>query len=152
MLEEKIYNLVEEKIARIGFELVRVKYFDKTKTLQIMIDSRENTGITLENCSEVSKEMSVLLDIENLIPQNYVLEVSSPGIDRPLVKLDDFKKYRGQRIKLLLKEAVGGIKKYKANIKDTREEIILLDLQGSGMLEIPFDNIQAANLLVSETI
>jgi ribosome maturation factor RimP len=153
MLEEKIYDLSKEKIERIGYELVRVKYFDKTKTLQIMIDSKEeNTKITMKDCTAVSREMSVILDVEDVISKEYTLEISSPGIDRPLVRLGDFEKHKGQRTKLLLKEAIDGIKKYKATIKELKKEMILFELEDSKIIEIPFENIQAANLLASEII
>jgi ribosome maturation factor RimP len=153
MLEEKVYSLAESVAERMGYELVRVKYFDRTRTLQVMIDfPGEGKRIGLEDCTKVSQELSVILDVEDVTPANYSLEVSSPGVDRPLVKMADFMKHRGQKIKLWLKSAVNGTKKCKATIKDTRGEAIVFELYDAQSIEVPIDNIEAANLLISETI
>ena len=153
MLEEKIYKLTKERLNRIGYELVRVKYFDKTQTLQIMIDSGlENTKIGIEDCAKVSQEISVILDIEDLISKKYNLEISSPGLDRPLTQITDFKKHKGHKIKLLLKEMTNETKKCKATIIDVKYESIVFELHNSQKIEIPFANIEAANLLVDDKI
>lgn len=153
MLEEKVYSLAEGTVERMGYELVRVKYFDRTRTLQVMIDFKDGGNrIGLEDCTKVSHELSVIFDVEDIIPANYSLEVSSPGVDRPLVKMADFMKHKGQKIKLWLKSAVNGTKKCKAMIKDTRGETIVFELYDAQSIEVPLDNIEAANLLISETI
>ena len=95
MLEEKIHNLIQKKISQMGYELIRVKYIDNTKTLQIMIDSaQKNTSIGIEDCTQVSREISVILDVEDLIYKRSNLEVSSPGLDRPLLNTADFKNFK----------------------------------------------------------
>jgi len=153
MLEEQIYNLVKDGIHQMGYELVRVKYFDTTKTLQIMIDSlQENNKIGIDDCARISQKISVILDVENLISKKYNLEVSSCGLDRPLIRINDFKKYKGYRIKLLLKEMMNGMKKCKATITDVKQESILFELHDSQKIEVPLTNIEAANLLMSEEI
>ncbi len=151
MSEEKIYNLAKDKISSLGYELVRVKYFDKTKTLQIMIDAKdEGAKIGVEDCTTVSREMSVILDVEDVISKNYVLEVSSPGLDRPLIQMSDFKKYMGRKAKLLLKEEVEGVRKFKAKIVDINQENIIFELYDTRNIEVPVDSIESANLLIDE--
>ena len=153
MLEEKVYQLVQPKIDQMGYELVRIKYFDNTQTLQIMIDlTQENTRIGIEDCARVSQEISVILDVEDFIGKQYSLEITSAGLDRPLLQIADFKKYKGCRIKLLLKEMINGIKKCKGTILDVKRENILFRLYDTQEIEIPFIAIESANLLVSEKI
>ena len=153
MLEEKVYKLVQSKIDRMGYELVRVKYFDSTQTLQIMIDlKQEDTRIGIEDCTRVSQEISAILDVEDFIDKQYSLEITSAGLDRPLLQIADFKKYKGYKIKFLLKEMINGIKKYKGMILDVKRENILFKLCGTQEIEIPFIAIESANLLVNEKI
>ncbi|NRA73124.1 MAG: ribosome maturation factor RimP [Rickettsiales bacterium] len=151
MLEEKIHNLIQKKITQMGYELIRVKYIDNTKTLQIMIDStQKNTSIGIEDCTQVSHEISVILDVENLIYKRYNLEVSSPGLDRPLLNTADFKKYKGFKAKLILKDMIAGIKKCKGTIIEVNSGNILFQLQNAQNVEIPFSTIESANLTVNE--
>ena len=177
MLEEKIYSLVRERIEQMGYELVRVRRFDKTETLQVMIDTKDkDTNIGVEDCVKVSRELSVILDVEGEVssgpkiptlkkgraspPQGqisptrrtYNLEVSSPGLDRPLSQITDFKQYEGRKIRLLLKEMINGIKKCKATIVAVKDENVLFELYDAQQIETPFTNIKDANLLVSEEI
>ena len=99
-INKKIRTLVLPTIKQLGFELVRIKYIDKEKaTLQIMID-KDNKGVQINECAEISTNISAILDVNDPISNEYNLEISSPGINRPLTRKKDFNAWKGYNIKI----------------------------------------------------
>ena len=122
MLREKIATLVEDD----GLEIVELKFFEggPASVLRIYVDKAG--GVTVDQCANLSRKISDFLDIEDLIPSRYKLEVSSPGLDRPLFSGADFKRKIGERVKVFLKEEVSGRMELVGKIKNLEEENLLL--------------------------
>ena len=115
-LEEKISSIIAPSIEDLGFELVRVRLIKgEPSTLQIMADGTDHE-ISIDECSLISRDISTLLDVEDPIAETYVLEVSSPGIDRPLTRLKDFIKWRGYEVQLETNEMVNDQRRFKGKI------------------------------------
>ncbi len=145
-IEEGCGKLVTPLLNELGLELVDVEFKTESgrKILRVFIDKPE--GVNVDDLSKVSRELGTLLDVEDLIGERYSLEVSSPGLDRPLKKKKDFETYAGRKINLKTKEAVNGRKNFKVVIKEVSEdEVIVSDSEGTDWT-IEFANIEKARL------
>jgi ribosome maturation factor RimP len=147
---DTIKDLMEPSINDLGFELWGVEFISSGKysTLRIYIDS-EN-GIDAKNCETVSHQVSSILDVEDPITTAYNLEISSPGVDRPLFTLEHFHRFLGSEISLRLFRPIDGKRKLSGTIKEVKDnsESIILDMNISE-LEIEFSLIDKANLVVN---
>ena len=129
------------------YEIIRVKVYEKKeKIVQIMID-HPIRKIDINDCAKYSRIVSNLLDEKNLISDNYSLELSSPGIDRPLTRIEDFYNYKGNKIKITTVNLENEKKIYKGILADIIEKSILLD-QNKNLISIELDKISDAKLLV----
>lgn len=127
-LEARISRIVEPVANGLGFALVRVKITQENgMTLQIMAED-ENGRFTIVNCEALSKDLSPVLDVEDPIDREYHLEVSSPGIDRPLVRQRDFAAYTGHEVKIELSDMINGRKRFRGFIKAVDEEAVVITL------------------------
>ena len=112
--EDRVREVITPALDSMGCELVRVQLSgDKRKTLQIMAERADGANMTVDDCAAISKEISALLDVDDPIRDAYSLEVSSPGIDRPLVRLKDFENYAGFDARVDMNFLVEGRKKFK---------------------------------------
>ena len=129
------------------YEIIRVKVYEKKeKIVQIMID-HPIRKIDINDCAKYSRIVSNLLDEKNLISDDYSLELSSPGIDRPLTRIEDFYNYKGNKIKISTVNLENEKKVYKGILADIIEKSILLD-QNKNLISIELDKISDAKLLV----
>lgn len=145
-IEEKIRALAEPLLAGMGMELVDLVFVTEhgRHVLRVFID--KPGGVTVDDCGDFSREFSTILDVEDPIPQRYMLEVSSPGLDRPLVKEADFKRFAGKKAKIKAKEAIEGRRNFKAVIDDVAEgKVFVTDFDGK-KFEIALSNIERARL------
>ena len=127
-LEARISRIVEPVANGLGFSLVRVKITQENgMTLQIMAED-ENGRFTIVNCETLSKDLSPVLDVEDPIDREYHLEVSSPGIDRPLVRKRDFESYIGHEAKIELADMINGRKRFRGFIKSVDDEAVVITL------------------------
>jgi ribosome maturation factor RimP len=127
-LEARVSRIVEPVANGLGFSLVRVKITQENgMTLQIMAED-ENGRFTIVNCETLSKDLSPVLDVEDPIDREYHLEVSSPGIDRPLVRKRDFAAYVGHEVKLELNDMINGRKRFRGFIKSVDDEAVTITL------------------------
>ena len=127
-LEARISRIVEPVANGLGFSLVRVKITQENgMTLQIMAED-ENGRFTIVNCETLSKDLSPVLDVEDPIDREYHLEVSSPGIDRPLVRKRDFEAYIGHEAKIELADMINGRKRFRGFIKSVDDEAVTITL------------------------
>lgn len=127
-LEARIARIVEPVANGLGFSLVRVKITQENgMTLQIMAED-ENGRFTIVNCETLSKDLSPVLDVEDPIDREYHLEVSSPGIDRPLVRKRDFESYIGHEAKIELSDMINGRKRFRGFIKAVDDEAVTITL------------------------
>ncbi|MFZ3072514.1 MAG: ribosome maturation factor RimP [Thermodesulfobacteriota bacterium] len=143
-LEEKVKEISEPLIRDFGMELVDAAYLHESGrwVLRIFID--KPGGVTLDDCSSISRELGTLLDVENIMPRAYVLEVSSPGIDRPLIKEKDFVNATGKKINLKTKQPIEGRRNFKVVVVGvTNDKVVLKDSEGR-VLEIELSNVDKA--------
>lgn len=146
LVTEQIREMAAEAAAENGVELVHVeeKGAGKEKILRVFIDKPE--GVTIEDCSQVSRGLSDRLDAEDLIHTEYILEVSSPGLERELYSLQDFEKFAGNPAKVKTKQPVNGQKNFRGKILKVEGEQIFFDDRTSGEVNFPYDAVLKANL------
>ncbi len=154
LLNEKIEILIEPVLQSLGLECVRVIVADtgRHKTVQIMVDRIDGDGVGLSDCQSASREISAILDVEDIISGRYNLEVSSPGISRPILKLSDWEKFIGRAVNVKANVAiVGNAKSYKGKIVSVVNDVITIDAdQGDSKfahVDIRFNLIEKANLI-----
>ena len=141
-----VQALIEPAVETLGYELVGLEYLSQGKhsLLRVYIDSED--GITLDDCERVSHQVSGLLDVEDAIHGHYNLEVSSPGLDRPLFTVDHFHRFTGQQVKVKLTTPIEGRKKFKGMICSVNDNIVVLEVDAQEV-ELPFSAIEKANLV-----
>jgi ribosome maturation factor RimP len=147
--EKRIFELIEEAVGSLGYEIVRVKSFHlgRSKTLQVMIDKQNGEDIVIDDCEAVSRRISTLLDVEDVIQDRYNLEVSSPGLNRPLTRLKDFENNIAKVAKITLFEAVESRRKFFASITAVEGEKISLEIKDPTLTAvIDYNNIEEAFL------
>lgn len=148
-LEEKIREIILPVIEYEGFELFDIKFLKggKNSYLRIFID-KERGGVTLDDCQNISTQIGAILDVEDPIDRHYILEVSSPGLDRPLKKGGDFIRFKNRMIKLSTFEPLTGKKSFTGKIIDFKDNVLLLDVNKKGIINIPYNQIKNARLEV----
>lgn len=139
-------GLLRDLVQADGMELVHVEYQSTTSPCVLRIYIDKPGGVGLQDCTRVSKHASALLDEEDLIPCRYVLEVSSPGIERPLFKEEDYRRFVGKEIRLITTERIENRRKFTGQIRTFSEGILKLELDGE-TYQIPFSKIRKANLV-----
>lgn len=155
-LAGEIAALVEPTIEDLGFRLVRVQIHGRDgQTVQIMAERPDGT-MSIEDCETISRQLSPLLDAHDPLPGSYRLEISSPGIDRPLVRPSDFEDWAGYEAKIELKELVSGRKRYRGVLEGYEDgEVRLectLDQLGTQVLGFPVDLIAEARLVLTDEL
>jgi ribosome maturation factor RimP len=148
--EEQIWQLAEPVLSSTGVELIQVECLKmKTRWLVRIYMDREEGGVTLDDCALISNELGDLLDVHDVPPGPYTLEVSSPGLDRPLQRDKDFLKYRGSRIKLRLREKIDGRRQFTGELVDYEERDgvkVLVMRVAETTFRIPREAVVKANL------
>jgi ribosome maturation factor RimP len=155
MLEQSVRDLITKRVEALGYRIVLIKYFNRTGVLQIMIDFQDgDTGyIGIEDCMKVNEEITLLLRVNEKCAYDCAIEVSSPGIDRPLVSLSDFAKHKGQKVKLVMKELVNGARKWNATIVDVIPEDaarVVFARYDAQKVDVRLDEIESARLSLDE--
>lgn len=146
LIAQKVKELVQPLVKSMGYKLFDVEFKpEKGWVLRVILD--KEGGITLGDCEEVSKRISGLLDVEDIIPVSYVLEVSSPGLTRELTKAEHYEFFTGRLVRLILKETVEGRRELRGYIKGVRENILgLVEKETGKEYHIPLSLIARANL------
>ena len=143
----QIAELVRGAVEAIGYELIGVEYLSRAKAghlLRIYIDSEH--GVTLDDCQRVSHQVSGVLDVEDPIRSAYALEVSSPGLDRPLFEKAHFERFVGQVVRVKLNQALNGRSNYKGVIDSVQGDDIVLKVDGESV-RFPFGQVASARLV-----
>ncbi|AZL15958.1 ribosome maturation factor RimP [Rickettsiales endosymbiont of Stachyamoeba lipophora] len=153
MIEDKIIGIIATPLELEGYEIYRIKFFEykNRNTLQIMLERKDGQAVTIDDCEKASNLVSVLLDVEDPIEAEYHLEVSSPGIDRPLLKPEHYKKFIGQRVKLQTVVPVNNSRKFVGDIIEVKENIITIKC-GKETLDIEYSNIASGNLVLTDRL
>ena len=154
MQKHYLTDIVEPVVQDLGYEVVRIMTIGEANpVLQIMIEHKDyNKELTIDDCTIVSKSISSILDEKDPIESQYTLEVSSPGLDRPLTKIEHFSRYKGYVIKLETAEAVEKRKRFKGVIEDVSNEgQITLSMDGV-QYDITFDNVAKAKIVLTDEL
>lgn len=146
LITEKIREIAGTAATGEGLELVHVEIIGTPRkpTIRIFIDKPE--GVTLDDCSNVSRRISEVLDADDFIPSAYVLEVSSPGLERELYSLQDFEKFAGNLAKVKVTHPIGGQKNFRGRIVEVKGEEIVFEDKTSGNIQFPYNSVAKANL------
>ena len=149
--EPKIAQLIEPCLEGLGYDLVRIRFEGSPKTLQIMAERADRQEMTVDDCASISRNISAILDVEDPIPGAYDLEVSSPGIDRPLVRRDDFSRFAGYVAKLETARPLDGQKRFRGMLGGLSGDNVVVDCDGAEA-HIPFDDIVRAKLVMTDEL
>ena len=150
--ETRIGDILSPTLSLMGYDLVRVQITgSQKKTMQIMAERRDGVGMTVDDCADISREVSAILDVEDPLRGAYDLEVSSPGIDRPLVRPADFERYAGFDAKIEMAAAIDGRKKFKGHLLGIEQDLVKIRFDEETH-ELPVSEIRRAKLLVTEEL
>jgi len=146
--------LIEPEVKALGFDLVRIRLFGSgdEHTLQIMAEDPKTKQLVIEDCAAISRRLSDVLDETDPIEEAYRLEVSSPGIDRPLTRLHDFIEWAGHEAKISASEIVDGRKSFRGVLNGVEGDDILFTDAKSGDVVIPFALVSDAKLLLTDAL
>ena len=152
----RIGELVEPVVEDMGYRLVRVRMTGQDgRTLQIMAE-RPDGAMSIDDCAVLSRALSALLDVEDPVSGGYQLEVSSPGIDRPLVRMEDFIRWAGAEAKVEMAEPIGGQKRFRGVILGVSGDSLRLALSdakgGREEVDLPTDSIIQARLVLTDSL
>jgi len=150
-IDRRLAEIITPVIEDMGFELVRVRLMGgKTQILQIMADRPEG-GIEVDECAAISTAVSAILDVEDPILDPYTLEVSSPGIDRPLTRLKDFEEFEGYEAKVETAEPIDGRKRFKGVLAGVEGYEVMLNV-AEGTIGLQFDWLSDAKLVLTDEL
>jgi len=150
-IDRRMAEIITPVLEDMGYELVRVRLMSgKATILQIMAD-KPNGGIEVDGCAEISTAVSATLDVEDPILDTYTLEVSSPGIDRPLTRLKDFETYEGYEAKLETAELQGGRRRFKGVLAGVDGDDVLINVE-EGTIGLHFDWLSEAKLVLTDDL
>ena len=141
----QVEPLIRDVVKHQGMELVDVTYQRESHgwVLRVFID--RHGGVSVEDCSEVSSQLSDILDVYDVIPHRYLLEVSSPGMNRPLKNERDFKRFLGSTVRVITNEAIENQRRFKGVLRSCDNGMILLE-EGSRQWQIPLQHVRKAHL------
>ena len=150
--EQELTQLLTPVIDAMGYAMVRVQITGtRNPTLQVMAERRDGAAMTVEDCAEISHAISAVLEVEDPIEEAYSLEVSSPGIDRPLVQLRDFERFAGFDARVELNTAHEGRRRFKGRLHGVAGTNVIVEQDG-GRFEVPFASIQRAKLILTDEL
>ena len=154
-MDRRLADIVQPVIEGLGFELVRIRLMGgATRTLQIMADKPDG-GIEVDHCGDISTAISAVLDVEDPIEENYVLEVSSPGIDRPLTRLKDFEMWKGWEARIETTELIDGRRRFKGTLAGVEGDEVLIALDEGKepvIIGLQFDWLSDAKLILTDEL
>jgi ribosome maturation factor RimP len=146
MTRDELANFLEPAVERLGYELVdlEVRLGGKGGLVRLYIDKPD--GIDLDDCEKVSLAVSAVLDVEDPVPGNYNLEVSSPGLDRKLTKVEHFQRFEGETVKVQLRFPIEGRRRFRGTLLSSDDENIVVEVDGESF-SLPLKTIDTARLV-----
>ncbi len=151
-LSHRVSALIEPTLTDMGFDIVRVQLSGKTRlTLQVMAEPVAGGDMTVESCAAISRAISAILDVEDPISDQYTLEVSSPGLDRPLVRRRDFERYSGFEARIETSTPLDGRRRFTGRLGGLTDDRIQLS-SDSETWNIPYDYVDRAKLLLTDEL
>ena len=150
-IDRRMAEIITPVIEDLGYELVRVRLMTgKNTILQIMADKPEG-GIEVDDCAKISTAVGATLDVEDPIVEEYALEVSSPGIDRPLTRLKDFENFEGYEAKIETTELIDGRRRFKGQLAGIDGEDVLINVE-EGTIGLKFNWLSDAKLVLTDEL
>jgi ribosome maturation factor RimP len=151
-LSQVIERIITPTVEGMGYELVRLTVSGgQRKTLQVMAEPKDGRHMSLEDCTKISRAISAVLDVEDPIEGAYSLEVSSPGIDRPLTRPKDYARFAGFEAKLETRAPIEGRKRFKGRLLGLEAEQVKIDVEGA-VLVLPLEEIDKAKLVLTDDL
>ncbi len=152
-LNDTLTGLIEPICEQMGYDLVRLQMQggNTRKVLQVMAERKDRQAMTVDDCADLSRAISPVLDEQDPIEDNYTLEVSSPGIDRPLVKLADFDRFKGFEAKIECHDPINGRKRFSGRLRGIDGSDVILTFDGAD-IKIGFDRIAKAKLILTDEL
>jgi ribosome maturation factor RimP len=146
MTRADLRKLLEPGVSAMGFELVDVEMAGShhSPTLRVYIDGPR--GVNVDDCARVSRQLSALLDVEDPLPGQYTLEVSSPGLDRPLVKPEDFRRFVGETVKVKMQQPVLGRRNFSGRLVEVAADHVVVEVDKE-IFNLAFDDMERARLV-----
>ena len=149
---QAVRALIAPSLADIGYEVVRVMTIGaEHTTLQIMAERLDEDTMTVEDCASISRTVSAIFDVEDPIIGAYTLEVSSPGLDRPLVRKKDFERYSGLEAKIELHQTLNGQRRYSGVLAGYADGVVTIVTE-NGATNLPFEEIDKAKLIITDDL
>jgi ribosome maturation factor RimP len=143
---EAIGKIIERITSREGLELVHWETLGPRNNFVLRIYIDKPGGVNHGDCELVSNQVGTLLDVEDLIAEHYTLEVSSPGVERGLYKVEDYRRFAGNRVRLRTAEPIDGQRNFRGTLLGIDQNTVRLDADGLGQIEIPYERIVKANI------
>jgi ribosome maturation factor RimP len=151
-MEERVIALIEPSASELGFRIVRVRVSgNRRKRLQIMAERVSDGEMGIDDCSRLSRALSPVFDLEDPIQGEYDLEISSPGIDRPLMRIEDFERFQGHQAKLELAAMNDNQRRYKGVISAVEGDVIVLETE-QGEARLKFGQLSDARLVLTDKL
>ena len=148
----RVLEIIEPVVNDLGFEIVRVLLIgEKDLRLQVMVEPEDKRAMTVDDCANISRAVSAFLDVEDPIFGSYTLEVSSPGLDRPLVRLSHFEEFIGLEARIEMIESIGGQKRFRGRLAGVSRGKVLMDVNGVARSFPPAD-IHRAKLIMNDEL
>ena len=144
---DQIWKMLEPTLTRMGYELVHLEFKREPHGMVLRFYLDREGGITLDDCTMASREIGTLLEVEDPIEGAYFLEVSSPGLNRPLVRLTDYLRFKGHRAHIRTRKPLDGQRRFNGILDGMKDETVLL-ITECGSVQIPLPSIEKANLEV----
>jgi len=149
---KRVETIIGPTLNELGFELVRVQITGaQRRTLQIMAERGDGANMTVEDCAAISRSVSAILDVEDPIKSAYTLEVSSPGLDRPLTRPRDYQRFAGLEARLELSRPLDGRRRFRGRLRGLAGDTVQIDMEGQD-ISIPFDDIERAKLILNDEL
>ena len=148
----RIAQAIEPSLEGMGYRLVRVVITSgRRPTLQVMAERRDDQPMTVEDCAQISHSVSAILDVADPIAGAYMLEISSPGIDRPLVRLEDYDRFSGFEVQIELARPIEGRKRFRGRLLGTAAETVRVATE-TGEVRLPFAEVARAKLVITDDL
>ena len=152
-LESKIETLIGPTVAALGYRTVCVKLFAKPRrTLQVMVERADGATVSLDDCTLLSRALGALLDADDPVPGNYDLEVSSAGIDRPLVRPEDFRRFAGLEASASVDPPLDGQRRFRGRLAGMDGDDIRLEQAAGRIVALPFERVVEARLVLNDEL
>ncbi len=148
----RVAKMITDPLRELGFDLVRAQISGARRpTLQIMAERSDRANMTVDDCATISRALSALFDVEDAVEGSYTLEVSSPGLDRPLTRARDYERFAGYEARIELQQPHDGRHRFRGRLVGLIDDSVRIDMEGR-IYDLPFEEIQRAKLVMTDEL